>query len=90
MLDKLERKLIQLKIEREAVKDKDGFNPSARCFGQGIKQFDKEYSYLEEVWTAEKASVQGISKIKSVIEQVKQELDVARRAGELTLMSEIR
>ena len=44
---------------------------------------------MEEVWTAEKASVQIVSKIKSVIEQVKQELDVARRAGELTLMSEI-
>ena len=91
MLDKLERKLIQLKIEREAVK-KDKDEASIRqldVLDESIKQFDKEYSDLEEVWTAEKASVQVVSKIKSVIEQVKQELDVARRAGELTLMSEI-
>jgi len=91
LLDKLERKLIQLKIEREAVK-KDKDESSVRqldVLDESIRQSSCEYSDLEEVWTTEKASVQIVAKIKSVIEKTKQELDAARRAGELTLMSEI-
>ena len=91
ILDKLERKLIQLKIEREAVK-KDKDESSVRqldVLDESIRQSSCEYSDLEEVWTAEKASVQIVAKIKSVLEKTKQELDAARRAGELTLMSEI-
>ena len=91
LLDKLERKLIQLKIEREAVK-KDKDESSVRqldVLDESIRQSSCEYSDLEEVWTAEKASVQIVAKIKSVLEKTKQELDAARRAGELTLMSEI-
>ena len=91
LLDKLERKLIQLKIEREAVK-KDKDESSVRqldVLDESIRQSSCEYSDLEEVWTTEKASVQIVAKIKSVLEKTKQELDAARRAGELTLMSEI-
>ncbi len=91
MLDKLERKLIQLKIEREAVK-KDNDQSSIHqleVLDESIKQSSDEYANLEKVWTAEKASVQVVAEIKSIIEKTKKELDVARRAGELTLMSEI-
>ncbi len=91
MLDKLERKLIQLKIEREAVK-KDNDQSSIRqleVLDESIKQSSDEYANLEEIWAAEKASVQAVTKIKSAIEKTKKELDAARRVGDLTLMSEI-
>ncbi len=90
-MDKLERKLIQLKMEREAVKkDKD---PAARIqLELLVEQIDKtqrEFSDLEEVWKAEKASLQGAAQIKSELEQAKLEMDAARRKGDLTLMSEL-
>ena len=90
-LDKLERKLIQLKIEREAVKkDKDESSIlQVDVLDENIKQSSREYSNLEAVWNTEKASVQIVAQVKSSIEKAKQELDAARRAGELTLMSEI-
>jgi ATP-dependent Clp protease ATP-binding subunit ClpB len=90
-MDKLERRLIQLKIEREAVK-KDS-DPAAKkqldILGEEIEKVGREFSDLEEVWKAEKASVQGAAQIKSELEQVKMELEAARRAGDLTLMSEL-
>jgi ATP-dependent Clp protease ATP-binding subunit ClpB len=90
-MDKLERRLIQLKIEREAVKrDSD---PAAKkqldILGEEIEKVGREFSDLEEVWKAEKASVQGAAQIKSELEQVKMELESARRAGDLTRMSEL-
>lgn len=90
-MDKLERRLIQLKIEREAVK-KDT-DPAAQkqldILAHEIEKVEREFSDLEEVWKAEKASLQGAAQIKSEIEQVKLELESARRAGDLTRMSEL-
>ncbi|MEP4487280.1 MAG: ATP-dependent chaperone ClpB [Halioglobus sp.] len=90
-MDKLERRLIQLKIEREAVK-KDT-DPAAlkqvELLSEQIDSVEKEFADMEEIWTAEKASVQGAAQIKSEIEQVKLDLETARRAGDLTRMSEL-
>ncbi|MEH6636835.1 MAG: ATP-dependent chaperone ClpB [Halioglobus sp.] len=91
VMDKLERRLIQLKIEREAVK-KDT-DPAAKkqveLLDEEIDKAEREFSDLEEIWKAEKASVQGAAQIKSDLEQVKLDLEAARRASDLTLMSEL-
>jgi ATP-dependent Clp protease ATP-binding subunit ClpB len=90
-MDKLERRLIQLKIEREAVK-KDT-DPAAlkqvELLDKEIDKVEREFSDLEEIWKSEKASVQGAAQIKSDLEQVKLDLEAARRAGDLTRMSEL-
>jgi len=90
-MDKLERRLIQLKIEREAVK-KDT-DPAAKkqleLLAEQIEKAEREFSDLEEVWKAEKASLQGAAQIKVELEQAKLELESARRKGDLTLMSEL-
>ena len=90
-LDKLERRLIQLKIEREAVKrEKD--EGSLKRFGLievEITKLTKEYSDLEEIWKAEKAQVQGTSHIKEAIEKVKFEMEEATRRGEWQKVSEL-
>ncbi len=90
-MDKLERRLIQLKIEREAVK-KDS-DPAAKKqverLNEEIDKVEREFSDLEEIWKGEKASVQGAAHIKSDLEQVKLDLEAARRAGDLTRMSEL-
>jgi len=90
-MDKLERRLIQLKIEREAVKkDKtDAAKKQLELLGEQIDLIQREFSDLEEVWKAEKAIVQGAAQIKGDIEQAKLDLEAARRAGDLTKMSEI-
>ena len=90
-LDKLERRLIQLKIEREAVKrDTDaGALKQLERLKQDIDSVEREFSDLEEIWKAEKASLQGVAHIKSQIEQAKLDLDAARRTGDLSRMSEI-
>ena len=91
VLDKLERRLIQLKIEREAVKrEKD--EGSLKRFGlieEEISKLTKEYSDLEEIWKAEKAQVQGTSHIKEAIEKVKFEMEEATRKGEWQKVSEL-
>lgn len=91
VMDKLERRLIQLKIEREAVK-KDS-DPAAKkqveMLDAEIEKVEREFSDLEEIWKGEKASVQGAAQIKSDLEQVKLDLEAARRAGDLTRMSEL-
>ena len=90
-LDKLERRLIQLKIEREAVKrEKD--EGSLKRFGlieEEITKLTKEYSDLEEIWKAEKAQVQGTSHIKEAIEKVKFEMEEATRKSEWQKVSEL-
>jgi ATP-dependent Clp protease ATP-binding subunit ClpB len=90
-MDRLERRLIQLKIEREAVnKDTDeGARKQVELLDEQIETVQREFSDLEEIWKAEKASVQGEAQIKSELEQVKLELETARRAGDLTRMSEL-
>jgi len=90
-MDRLERRLIQLKIEREAVK-KDESAAAIKELAQldsQIEVIEREYADLEEIWLAEKAAVQGTAQIKGEIEQAKLDLEVARRAGDLTRMSEI-
>ena len=90
-MDRLERRLIQLKIEREAVK-KDEDEAAAKqltLLDEQISTIEKEYADLEEVWKAEKAALQGAAAVKGEIEQLKIELEAARRAGDLTRMSEL-
>ncbi|MCX2983196.1 ATP-dependent chaperone ClpB [Halieaceae bacterium IMCC14734] len=90
-MDRLERRLIQLKIEREAVK-KDT-DPAAQKqvdkLNEDIEQVSREYADLDEVWKAEKATVQGAAQIKSELEQARMELEAAHRASDLTRMSEL-
>ncbi len=91
VMDKLERRLIQLKIEREAVKkDTDAAAlKQVELLDKEIDKVEREFSDLEEIWKAEKASVQGAAQIKSDLEQAKLDLETARRAGDLTRMSEL-
>lgn len=90
-LDRLERRLIQLKIEREALKKENDPASKKRLadLETQIKNLEKEYSDLEEVWKAEKASLQGTQHIKSELERARTEMDMARRAGDLGRMSEL-
>ena len=90
-MDRLERRLIQLKIEREALK-KEGDEASKKRLEtlQGeIAKLEREFSDLEEVWKAEKASLQGTQHVKEELDRVRLELETARRAGDLTRMSEL-
>ncbi len=90
-LDRLERRLIQLKIEREALK-KEKDEASKRRLAElsdVIAGVEREYSDLEEVWNAEKAALHGSQKIKSDLEQARIELETARRSGDLGRMSEL-
>src|SRR5688572_28307060 len=90
-MDRLERRLIQLKIEREAVrKEKD--EASQKRFAlieQEIARLEKEYSDLEEEWKAEKAQVQGSQHVKEELEKLKLAMEEARRKGDWQRMSEI-
>ena len=90
-MDRLERRLIQLKIEREAVKKDttDAAIKQVALLGEQIDAVQREFADLEEVWTAEKAVVHGSAQIKSEIEQAKLDLEAAHRSGDLGRMSEI-
>ncbi|HEX7080754.1 MAG TPA: ATP-dependent chaperone ClpB [Gammaproteobacteria bacterium] len=90
-MDRLDRRLIQLKIEREALK-KESDEASKRRLADleaQIQRLEKEYSDLEEIWKAEKAAMQGTTHIKEALEHAKVELEKAHRAGDLTRMSEL-
>ena len=90
-LDKLDRRIIQLKIEREALK-KEADEASRKRLGtleDALKALEKEYSDLEEIWKAEKATVQGAAHIKEELERARQDVEAARRAQDLTRMSEL-
>ena len=90
-MDRLDRRLIQLKIEREALKKEEDEASRKRLekLEEDIATTEKEYADLEEIWKAEKASLQGSTQIKSDLEQAKLDMDAARRAGDLTRMSEL-
>ena len=90
-MDRLERRLIQLKIEREAVKKdtSEAAVKQVKLLDEQISTIQQEFVDLEEVWVAEKARVQGSAQIKSEIEQAKMELEAAHRSGDLARMSEI-
>lgn len=90
-LDKLERRIIQLKIEREALA-KESDDASVKRLSDlelTVQELEKEFADLEEIWNSEKASVQNSAGIKEELERVKLELETARRAGDLTRMSEL-
>ncbi|HLW23310.1 MAG TPA: ATP-dependent chaperone ClpB [Steroidobacteraceae bacterium] len=90
-LDKLDRRIIQLKIEREALKKESDEASRKRLatLEETLSSLEKEYSDLEEIWKAEKASVQGAAHIKEELERARTELDAARRAQDLARMSEL-
>ena len=90
-LDRLERRLIQLKIEREALKkDSDHAAKKRRTkLDEDISSLGKEYADLEQIWVAEKASMQGSTHIKSELEDAKIDLEVAHRSGNLEKMAQI-
>ncbi len=91
VLDKLERRTIQLKIEREAVRrEKDeGSRKRFDLIEEEIEKLEKEYADLEQIWTSEKAQVQGTSHIKEAIEKIKFEMEEATRKGEWQKVSEL-
>ena len=90
-MDRLERKLIQLKIEQEALKkDNDSSSEKHRAkLKEDILDLDKEFTDLEEIWKGEKAILQGVQAIKSSMERARADMEAARRAGDLAKMSEI-
>jgi ATP-dependent Clp protease ATP-binding subunit ClpB len=90
-MDKLDRRLIQLKIEREALKKESDEASKKRLkdLEENIKELEKNYADLEEIWKGEKALLQGTTHIKEALEQAKLEMETARRAGDLTRMSEL-
>ena len=90
-MDRLERRIIQLKIEREALK-KESDEASRKRLADIEEQLgglEKQYSDLEEIWKAEKASMQGTTHIKEELERARLELETAHRAGDLARMSEL-
>ncbi|MEP3563516.1 MAG: ATP-dependent chaperone ClpB [Marinobacter sp.] len=90
-LDRLERRLIQLKIEREALKKETDAASKKRLeeLSSVIGDVEREYADLEEVWNTEKAALHGSQKIKSELEQTRIDLENARRSGDLGKMSEL-
>ncbi|MGI4938463.1 MAG: ATP-dependent chaperone ClpB [Janthinobacterium lividum] len=90
-LDKLERRLIQLKIEREAVKrERDEASQKRLGLIEGeIVRLQRDYTDMEEIWKSEKAAVQGSKHIKEQIEAATLEMEEAKRAGNWTRMSEL-
>ncbi|MDH5659759.1 MAG: ATP-dependent chaperone ClpB [Gammaproteobacteria bacterium] len=90
-MDKMDRKLIQLKIEREALNKETDEASKARLknLQSEIDTLDREYSELDEVWKSEKAAVQGTQHIKEELDRARQELETARRASDLARMSEL-
>lgn len=91
-LDRLERRIIQLKMEQQALM-KESDDASVKrldLINSEIREKEAEYNELEEVWKAEKASLAGTQHIKAELEKVRQEFDVASRAQDLAKMSELR
>ncbi|MBS1226060.1 MAG: ATP-dependent chaperone ClpB, partial [Proteobacteria bacterium] len=90
-MDRLDRRLIQLKIEREALKKESDEASKKRLdlLEQEIAKLEREYNDLEEVWKAEKLALHGSAQVKEELERARLELDTARRAGDLARMSEL-
>jgi ATP-dependent Clp protease ATP-binding subunit ClpB len=91
VLDRLERRLIQLKVESQALKKEsdDAAKKRLEKLQEEIARLEREYSDLEEIWNSEKAEVQGSAQIQQKIEQSRQELESARRKGDLNRMAEL-
>ncbi|SDX47090.1 ATP-dependent chaperone ClpB [Pseudomonas salomonii] len=91
VLDRLDRRLIQLKVESQALKkeEDDAAKKRLEKLQEEILRLEREYADLEEIWTSEKAEVQGSAQIQQKIEQSRQELEAARRKGDLNRMAEL-
>ena len=90
-MDKLERRLIQLKIEREALKKESDEASRKRLdtLQQEIDKLEREFADLEEVWKAEKATLEGDAHIKEALDRARMDMEAARRDGDLQRMSEL-
>jgi len=90
-MDRLERKLIQMKIEREALKKEtdDASKKRLNILESDIEEIQREYNDLEEIWISEKAALQGTHNIKEKLEQARINFDAAKRSGDLNQMSEL-
>jgi ATP-dependent Clp protease ATP-binding subunit ClpB len=90
-MDRLERRLIQLKIEREALRKEsdDASKKRLEDLEAQIEELDREFSDLNEIWKSEKAAAQGVSHIDEELERARVELEKAHRAGDLALASEL-
>ena len=90
-LDKLERRIIQLKIEREALKKETDEASRKRLndLDEQLGEFEKQFSDLEEIWKSEKAAMQGTTHLMEELERARSELETAHRASDLTRMSEL-
>jgi ATP-dependent Clp protease ATP-binding subunit ClpB len=90
-MDKLERRIIQFKIEREALKKESDEASVKRLeeLAEKLEGLEKEFSDLEEIWKAEKAAMQGTTHIKEELERARLELETAHRANDLARMSEL-
>ena len=90
-MDRLERRLIQMKIERQALKKETDAASKKRLqnLQEEISGLEREFADLEEIWVAEKAALQGAATIKGKLEQARLDLETARRAGDLNRMSEL-
>jgi ATP-dependent Clp protease ATP-binding subunit ClpB len=90
-MDKLDRRLIQLKIEREAVKkEKDEASQKRLSLIEDeIDKLDKEYADLEEIWKAEKAAAQGSAQVKEAIDKLKFEIEENKRRGDFNKVAEL-
>jgi ATP-dependent Clp protease ATP-binding subunit ClpB len=90
-MDRLERRIIQLKIEREALRKEADAASKKRLedLEQQLVSLEREFSDLEEVWKAEKATLQGATHVKEELERARLDLEVARRAQDLGRMSEL-
>jgi len=84
-LDKLERRIIQFKIEQEALKHEEDEASKRRlkALEESLAALEKEYADLEEIWKSEKATLQGANAIREELEKVKLEMEAARRKGDL-------
>ncbi|MBE1276983.1 ATP-dependent chaperone ClpB [Enterovibrio baiacu] len=90
-LDRLERRLIQLKIEQQALakENDEASKKRLETLQSEIDEKERDYAELDEVWNAEKAALSGTQHIKSALEQARTDLEIARRAGDLNRMSEL-
>ncbi|MDB6010171.1 MAG: ATP-dependent chaperone ClpB [Gammaproteobacteria bacterium] len=90
-LDRLERRIIQLKIEQEALKKEQDEASRKRLatLQETLRGLEKEYSDLEEIWKAEKAALQGAAQIREEMDRARLEIDAARRAGNLGRVAEL-
>ena len=91
-LDRLDRRLIQLKMQRQALAKENDSASRKRLeqLDQEVAEGDRRYRELEEVWKSEKAALSGTQNIKAELEQARLQFEIARRAGDLNRMSELR